>query len=184
MGSISQEDAIPELEKLLERLAGVQAELKAYDAAAEADRKAIIAKYAPLTDPLNADSEQLLAAITELFTEHRKYLTDDGSGKPRKSVVLRGGELAARFAPESLELDESRIEKALRKLGEWRNHSKQPARKLDKVALKKNRALVDRLPDDIARFAKPENLHIKLPKLQLEIKRVLNPLRSRLAKTD
>lgn len=184
MGSVPEEEVIPRLEELLERLAGVQAGLKAHDAAAEAERKAIIAKYAPLTDPLNAESEQLLATITELFTEHRKFLTDDGSGKPRKSVVLRGGELAARFAPESLELDESRIEKALRRLGQWKAHSKQPPRKLDKTALKKNRVLVDRLPDDIARFVQPENLHIKLPKLQLEIRRVLNPLRSRLAKTD
>lgn len=184
MGSVSQEEVIPYIEGRLEMLSDKQAELKRLEAQAEAERKAIVAKYAERTDALTAESEQLVGEITDAFTDHRAFLLDDGSSKPRKSVVLRGGELMARFATEAMEVNESLAEKALRKLGRWRDYSKQPPRKLDKQKLKKDRSLVGKLPDEAARFVKNENLIIKLPKLQLEIKRVLNPLRTRLTKSD
>lgn len=183
MGSISQEESIPYIEGKLEKLAEVEAERKKLEAEAEEKRKAIITEYGDRIDALTQESAALVGDITEAFTEHREYLLDDG-GKPRKSVVLRGGELFARFANEALEVDDSLVEKALRKLGRWRDYSKQPPRKLDKAKLKKDKSLVGMLPDEAARFVRNENLIIKLPKLQLEIKRVLNPLRTRLTQSN
>jgi hypothetical protein len=183
MGSVPEEEAIPKLEELLEKLAGAQAAIRAHEAAAEKMRQDIVDQHAAPVDALTVQSEELVGEITEIFTEHRAHLLAS-EGKPRKSVVLRGGELSARFANEALEINEAKAERWLRRKGKWLKYSKAVKRKLDKTALKKDKALVNSAPDDVMRFVQNENLLIKLPKLQLEIKRVLNPLRSRLTGTS
>jgi phage host-nuclease inhibitor protein Gam len=181
MGSVSQEEAIPRLEELLEKLSDEQAKLDKRKARAEKEHKAILAKHGPVIDRRTEKIESLVTEITKIFTEHREHLLEDGG----KSVTLRGGELSARFAAEALEIDdEYRAELWLRGKGRWQKYSKAVKRKLDKAALKKDKDLVNSAPDDIMRLVQNENLHIKLPKLKLEIRRVLDPLRTRLTQSN
>jgi phage host-nuclease inhibitor protein Gam len=179
MESVSAEQVIPSIEGWLEDLAGIEAALKANQAAAEAERKKILETYGPATDALTAQAEELVGLIEAAFTEHRALLTKGGG----KTVVFRGGELSAAFTPESLVIEnEAKAEKWLRRKRKWLKYTKPAKRKIDKNALKKDKDFVKSAPDSVMRFSRDEILHIKLPKLQLEITRVMKPLAVRLAK--
>lgn len=177
MLAIPEDEAIDKLETLLTELGETEAELSKTKTEVDNQVKAIVVRHAPAIDSLTARRAVLVDGIASIFTQHRDFLTE-GTGK---TATLRGGTLSARFAAEALEIvDETKVEKFLRRKGRWLKYSKAVKRKLDKAALKKDRALVESAPSDVMFFRKDENLIIKLPKLQLEIKRVLNPLRSRL----
>ncbi len=180
MTDVPESKVIESLEIGLATLGKVEGKLNDFKNEVDKRTKALLAEYAPHVDELTELREVTLAQITEIFQQHRGFLI----GEDRKTVTLRGGTLSARLAAEALKIeDDAAAEKFLRKKGRWLKHSKAVKRKLDKAALKKDRALVESAPDSVMRFARDENLIIKLPKLQLEIKRLLNPLRTSLKKS-
>lgn len=180
MIDVPEDKAIESLETRLTALGKTESQLAELNGEVDKKTKALLAEYAPRVDALTDSREVALGEITEIFQQHRDFLTADGG----KTVTLRGGTLSARFAAEALKIeDDAAVEKFLRKKGRWLKYSKAVKRKLDKAALKKDRALVESAPSDIMRFVRDENLIINLPKLQIEIKRLLNPLRTSLKKS-
>ncbi|MDB5180073.1 MAG: hypothetical protein JWN12_705 [Candidatus Saccharibacteria bacterium] len=180
MIDVPKEKAVEELEIRLVTLADAGAQLT--DLTSEVDRKmqAVRAEYAPRIDQLTELREITVTEITAIFQQHRDSLTEETG----KTATLRGGTLSARLSKEALEIvDATKLEKFLRRKGRWLKYTIQPARRIDKIALKKDRALIESAPNDTVHFTRDENLIIKLPKLQLEIKRILHPLRSSLKKS-
>lgn len=177
MSDQSHDDVIKELEEMLDELGSTEAQLGKIDTEITRRTNAIRAKYAGPTDRLTKRRAELVAGIKEKFQNNRDLLTA-GSGK---TVTLRGGTLSARWTQAALIIDdESKLQSTLRKLGKWAKYSKRQPRKLDRTALKQDIEFVNELPDDVARIEQNENLIIKLPKLKIEIKEVLHPLRARL----
>lgn len=180
MSDVSKEKAVDVLENHLITLADTTTQLTDLESAVTKEVQAITAKYAQRIDQLTAQRDASVNEITDIFQQHRKFLTEDTG----KTVTLRGGTLSARLGNEVLEIiDETKLEKFLRRKGRWLKYTIQPRRRIDKTALKKDRALIESAPDTVVRFSRDENLIIKLPKLQLEIKRILHPLRSSLKKS-
>lgn len=173
----THDDVIKELEEMLDKLGSTEAQLGKINADVTRKTNAIRAQYAGPTDALTKQRAELVASIKEKFQDNRELLTA-GSGK---TVTLRGGTLSARWSKPALVIDdETKLQMTLRKLGKWALYSKRQPRKLDRTALKDDIALINQLPDDAARLERNENLIIKLPKLKIEIKEVLHPLRARL----
>ncbi len=178
MSEDKQDDILRSLEDLLETLGGIEARHSRLTADADRQIAKIRAKFSGPIDELTKQREEIVGSIAYIYAQYRDQLTD-GSGK---TVTLRGGTLSARLAPESLVLgNDSDVERYLRRKGAWLKFTKRVKRQIDKTALKKDHAFVDQAPDEIMHLRQEENLIIKLPKLQLEIKRVLNPLKKRLS---
>jgi phage host-nuclease inhibitor protein Gam len=180
MTDVPEEKAVEELEIRLVTLADTEMQLT--DLTSEVDKKmqALRIEYAPRIDQLTELRETTVTEITAIFQQHRGPLTEETG----KTATLRGGTLSARLGNEALEIvDATRLEKFLRRKGRWLKYTIQPPRRIDKTALKKDRSLIESAPRNTVRFTREENLIIKLPKLQLEIKQILHPLRSSLKKS-
>lgn len=179
MVSVSSSDALQALQNQMDvvRIAG--SNLKTIESETEAKIKQIQDEAAVAADNFVEMRETAVAKITTIFQQHRDTLLDGDE----KTIVLRSGTISARWAPETLDItDPAAAERYLRQKGLWRKYTKLAKRKIDKTALKQDRQLVQAANPSIMRFTRAEHLILKLPKLQLEIKRDLRPFRSLLNK--
>jgi len=180
MDTIPVTEVVQELEVRLARLSEAETQLADLTSDFTKKTQALVTEFSPESDRLTLLRDETVTEIAEIFQANRDLLTPAGS----KTVTLRGGTISARLGSEGIEIvDQERLEKFLRRRGRWVAFTTQPKRQIDKAALKKDRALVNSASDQIIRFRRNENLIIKLPKVQLEIKRVLHPLRRSLGKS-
>lgn len=171
---MSDDEVNEAIERHLSELSDVETELRALDAAKDKKIKAIVDEYAPQVDPLTVRRDELTAEIAKLWVEHEAELTT-GHGK---TAIYRNGTLSSRSSQGSLVIeDKNAAMKYLRSRGLLRRFTKVGERTIVKDALKKERDLVEKMPG--VHLDVPEHLHIKLVRVKIELKQLLNPFRVR-----
>jgi len=162
-------------DQLMSELTDVDAELRKLNVDKDKQIKALVDKFAPKVDPLTARRTELVKMVGELYQENSALLTEESG----KTAVFRNGVLSSRLSPGSLIVnDENKALAYIKRQGKLRRFTRMGKRTLDKVALKKDLAFVEKLPG--VHFDQPENLTIKLIRTSIEIQHKLLPFRTRI----
>jgi phage host-nuclease inhibitor protein Gam len=120
-------------------------------------------------EELEARIEDDMKTIRAFWRKRSSALRDS---KDSKTATLLNGTISERLNPISLRIDDvSGALKYLGKMGVLRQFTHRPPRVIDKEALKRNPAFVDRIPKHIMYLIRERTLHIKPSNVQVTSKR-------------
>lgn len=179
--AIPPEEAEAKANTLLEWLASAYAELDQLQLEQDKEIEAVIATRRPRVEELLRRIEIDEAGLVDLWEQHKQLLTKSTPTRQSKTAKLVAGTISERLGSEALVIpDEAALERYLRRIRQWRTHSRYVGRKLDKSSVKKDRALVEAAPEGLVSYERTRTLHYTPAKLKIEKKRVLPSLRIRL----